>query len=169
MLSNRAVQGDHERPWRCRRIARQQVSLFGRPRKRRTPFRFPRDVSGKSLLLPSTASDIRTAFDMICEQADVRYAVMAEVDDMAMLRLLARDTGALALLPSVVVRDELRSRQLAEYCVVPGLYEQFYAITVKRSYLPPLLKTLFARSEKEVLAMGGTRARPQQRDAAAAE
>ena len=31
---------------------------------------------------------------------------MAEADDMAMLRLLARDTGALAVIPDVVVRDE---------------------------------------------------------------
>jgi LysR family transcriptional activator of nhaA len=72
---------------------------------------------------------------------------------MAMLRLLARDTEAVALLPSVVVRDELRDRRLAEYCTVPGLHEDFYAITVKRSYQPPLLKALFARSGAEVLAM----------------
>jgi LysR family transcriptional activator of nhaA len=39
----------------------------------------------------------------------------AEVDDMAMLRLLARDSGWLALLPEVVVQDELRGGVL---CVV---------------------------------------------------
>ena len=153
VLSNRPVVGDLDRPWRCRRIARQQVGLFGRPRRGRRPFRFPQDLSGRPLLLPSGESDIRHAFDLLCEQVNVRYVVKAEVDDMAMLRLLARDAGAIALLPSVVVRDELRRRQLSRYCLVPGLYEQFYAITVKRSYLPPLLKDLFARSEAEVLAV----------------
>ena len=71
---------------------------------------------------------------------------------MAMLRLLARDAGAPALLPTVVVQDELRSGLLREMAVVPGLYEQFYAITVKRHFMPPLLKSLLAQGEAEVLA-----------------
>jgi LysR family transcriptional activator of nhaA len=153
VLSNRPVQGDSERAWRCRRIARQQVSLIGPPRPKGKPMRFPDDLAGLPLLLPSANSDIRTAFDLLCEQLDIRFRVRAEVDDMAMLRVLARDTDAVALLPSVVVRDELRDGRLQEYCVVPNLYENFYAITVKRSYQHPLLKALFARTEAEVLAM----------------
>jgi len=153
VLSNRPVQGDSEREWRCRRIARQQVSLIGRPLPKGKTMRFPEDLAGFSLLLPSADSDIRTAFDLLCEQLDIRFRVRAEVDDMAMLRVLARDTDAIALLPSVVVRDELRDGRLHEYCVVPNLYENFYAITVKRSYQHPLLKTLFSRTEAEVLAM----------------
>ncbi len=153
VLSNRPVQGDSEREWRCRRIARQQVSLIGPPRPKGKAMRFPDDLAGFSLLLPSANSDIRTAFDLLCEQLDIRFRVRAEVDDMAMLRVLARDTDAVALLPSVVVRDELRDGRLQEYCVVPNLYENFYAITVKRRYQHPLLKTLFSRTEAEVLAM----------------
>ena len=154
VLSNRAVPGDAERSWRCRRIARQQVSLIGAPRRGRKALRFPEDVGRFPLLLPGTDSEIRTSFELLCEQLGVRFEVLAEVDDMAMLRLLARDTGALALLPSVVVRDELRDGRLREYCVVPNLYENFYAVTVKRSYQHPLLKGLFERSGDEVLAMG---------------
>ena len=153
VLSNRPVQGDSDREWRCRRIARQQVSLIGPPRPKGKTIRFPDDLAGFSLLLPSANSDIRTAFDLLCEQLNVRFRVRAEVDDMAMLRVLARDTDAVALLPSVVVRDELRDGRLHEYCVVPNLYENFYAITVKRSYQHPLLKSLFSRTEAEVLAM----------------
>jgi LysR family transcriptional activator of nhaA len=153
VLSNRPVQGDSEREWRCRRIARQPVSLIGPPRPKVRAMRFPADLKGFSLLLPSTNSDIRTAFDLLCEQLDLRFHVRAEVDDMAMLRVLARDTDSVALLPSVVVRDELRDGRLQEYCVVPSLFENFYAITVKRSYQHPLLKTLLSRTEAEVLAM----------------
>jgi LysR family transcriptional activator of nhaA len=152
VLSNRPVQRDAERAWRCRRIARQQVSLVGRPRPK--AFRFPRDVADVSLLLPGTDSEIRTAFDTLCEQLGLKPRVLAEVDDMAMMRLLARDSQAVALLPSVVVRDELQSGRLQEYCVIPSLYENFYAITVERQFQHPLLKTLLARDEEEILAMG---------------
>ena len=71
---------------------------------------------------------------------------------MAMLRLLARDTDAIAVVPSIVVRDELESKVLREHCVVPGLYETFYAITVDRRFQHPLVTSLLTRDEAELLA-----------------
>ncbi|MEZ4279881.1 MAG: LysR family transcriptional regulator [Myxococcota bacterium] len=151
VLSNRSVPPDAERSWQCRRIARQPVSLVGQPRKRRKPFRFPDDLAGARLVLPGPTSDVRARFDLLCDRLEIRTEVLAEVDDMAMLRLLARDTQAIALVPSVVVRDELREGLLEEYCVVPDLHEQFYAITVKRHFQHPALKALLARPDAEML------------------
>ncbi|MGN6525037.1 MAG: LysR family transcriptional regulator [Burkholderiaceae bacterium] len=151
VLSNRRVQATADEPWRCRRIARQPVSLVGPKRLRRRAFRFPDDLADLPLLLPSRDSDIRSGFDLLCEQLGVRYRVQAEVDDMAMLRLMARDSGSVALLPTVVVQDELRSGRLVQYAVVPNLHEDFYAITVQRHFMPPLLKELLVRPEQEVL------------------
>jgi LysR family transcriptional activator of nhaA len=151
VLSNQRVRGSADEPLRCRRIAQQPVSLVGRPRPRRRPFRFPDDLAERPLLLPGRDSDIRAGFDLLCEQLGVRYAIKAEVDDMAMLRLLARDAEGVALVPSVVVRDEIRSGALVEYAVVPDLFESFYAITVPRHFAPPLLRELLARPQDEVL------------------
>jgi LysR family transcriptional activator of nhaA len=151
VLSNRRVHGSSEDPWRCRRIARQPVSLVGRPRGRRKAFRFPDELAEVPLLLPGQDNDIRAAFDLMCEQRGLRYRLRAEVDDMAMLRLLARDSDSVALLPTVVVQDELRSGQLVEYLVVPDLHENFYAISVQRHFSPPLLKALLKQSEADVL------------------
>lgn len=151
VLSNRRVHGGADEPWRCRRIAHQPVSLVGRAGKRRRPFRFPEDLADAPLLLPGRDSDIRAGFDLLCEQLGVRYTLKAEVDDMALLRLLARDAGGIALVPSVVVRDELKSGALVEHAVVPDLVENFYAITVPRRYAPPLLRELLARPERDVL------------------
>jgi len=153
VLSNRRVHGSNDDPWRCRRIARQPVSLVGQPRPKRKAFRFPDELAEVPLLLPGRDNDIRAAFDLMCEQRGLRYQLRAEVDDMAMLRLLARDSDSVALLPSVVVQDELRSARLAEYCVVPDLHENFYAITVQRHFEPPLLKALLKRSEADVLGL----------------
>jgi LysR family transcriptional regulator, transcriptional activator of nhaA len=157
VLASQAVDATSDAPWRCRRIARQPVSLVGPPGE--TPFRFPEDLATRALLLPSRAHAIRAGFDLWCEQRGLRPRVRAEVDDMAMLRLLARDAGAPALLPTVVVQDELRSGLLRELAVVPGLHEQFYAITVKRQFVPPLLQSLLAQGEAEMLAGPGPAAR----------
>jgi LysR family transcriptional regulator, transcriptional activator of nhaA len=157
ILSNRRVHSSAEDPWRCRRIARQPVSLVGQPRPKRKAFRFPDELATVPLLLPGRDNDIRAGFDLMCEQRGIRYRLRAEADDMALLRLLARDSAnSVALLPTVVVQDELRSGRLAEYGVVPDLYENFYAITVQRHFEPPLLKELMKRSEADVLGAGHT-------------
>lgn len=152
VLANRAPQRAPGRSWRCRRVASQVLSLVGR--KRRASFRFPDDLRGEAMIVPGVESEVRAEFEALCEQLDLRVKIVAEVDDMATMRLLARDTGLIALLPSVVVRDELSSRVLHEYCVVPGLRENFFAITVARHYQHPVLRALLTRDEGDILAMG---------------
>ncbi len=146
ILSNRPVTAEGQHPWRCRRIGRQTVCLVGSPRDTATPFRFPDDLATARLLLPGRSSDIRSQFDMFCDEAGLEIRPFAEVDDMAMLRLLARDTGGVAVVPEVVVQDELRSGVLQKYCAVPKVYENFYAITTRRHFQPSALKTLLAKS-----------------------
>lgn len=63
-----------------------------------------------------------------------------------MLRLIARDSGAAALVPAVVVMDELRSGALEEYAFVPSLYEEFRAISVRRQHQHPLVRPLLKRA-----------------------
>ena len=142
VLSNRPVPRDAEANWHCHLVEEQPVSLVGRPISESTPLRFPEDLSDTSLLLPSIESEIRTAFDFLLEQGEIRPRVIAEVDDMAMLRLLARDSGHLALVPPVVVLDELRSGALIERCRIPELQERFYAIIPRRRFPNAIIREL---------------------------
>lgn len=103
------------------------------------------------MVVPGRESDIRSEFDAMCEQLGVRVRILAEVDDMATMRLLARDAEALALVPTVVVRDELHGGVLHEQCAVPGLFESFYAITAERIFQHPLIETALARDERDLL------------------
>jgi LysR family transcriptional activator of nhaA len=151
VLSNEAAPRETAAGWVSRRIAQQPLSLVSRPpkgRRRAAPLAFPRGLDGQPLLLPSPASAVRPAFDLLLEEAGVRPVVLAEVDDMAMLRLLARETGALALVPPVVVRDELDSGSLVERCTLPQLQESFYAISLRRRFAHPLLRPLLQPGER---------------------
>lgn len=142
VLSNVAVSGDAGRDIHSHLIARQPVSLVQRRRRGLRPFDFPASLDGAPLILPGRASEIRLAFDAQLERAGVRPRIVAEVDDMAMLRLLARAGDALALVPPVVVRDELASGLLVERCQVPNLKESFYAVTTTRRFSHPLVREL---------------------------
>ncbi|MCR9184243.1 MAG: LysR substrate-binding domain-containing protein [Halieaceae bacterium] len=147
ILSNRAVAADTSTPWRCQQIAEQSVCIVGPPGKPAKQFRFPHDLGTLPLLLPGPNSEIRNQFDLLCEQHGVEVDPYAEVEDMAMLRLLARDSGGLAVVPEVVVQDELESGKLQRYCVLENVVERFYAITAKRHFELVALKTLLEQSQ----------------------
>jgi len=138
VLANSTAPSDPRSPLRNHLLNEQPVSLVGRPRPGR-PFRFPDDLATEPLLLPSRDSEIRVVFDRILEAAGIQPIVLAEVDDMAMLRLLAREREGVTLVPPIVVRDELESGSLVEHCRIPDLNERFYAIVRMRRFPNRLL------------------------------
>jgi LysR family transcriptional activator of nhaA len=151
VLSNISVQGNAQNRWRCQLIARQQVSVIG-PMNIKHGKLFPQDFKQYRWLLPSQQSEIRGAFDSLCGQWQFEPDILAEVDDMAMLRLLARDSGALSVLPKVVVRDEISRGELEEYVVLPNVFENFYAITTKKDYQPSSLSELLQQQSDNLLS-----------------
>lgn len=145
VLANEALPRERAAGLYSRLIAAQAVSLVSRkPRGKVKKLRFPEDLEGLPLVLPGGDSAVRAAFDAALDLAGVRAVTLAEIDDMAMLRLMARQSGAFTLVPPVVVQDELRSGLLVERCSISQISERFYAITGQRRFMHPLLKTLLA-------------------------
>jgi len=145
VLANMAVPRDAHTRLYSHLLAEQPVSLVARPVRARRQFRFPDDLRDTPLIVPSLQSNIRVAFDLLLEQAGVRPRIVAEVDDMAMLRLLARESSGVTLVPPVVVQQELAERRLVERCRIPQIRETFYAITPSRRFPSPILRDLLAR------------------------
>jgi len=139
-LSNIAVQGNDSQLWQCRLLARQPVAVIGPPGKHSG--NNLADYKGLRWVLPPVQSPVRTAFDALAAQYQLQPEIVAEADDMAMLRLLARDSGALAVIPEVVVKDELQNGRLHKYLTLPQIYENFYIITTQRELLHPQLNLL---------------------------
>lgn len=130
VLANEAVPADLNRPFHCQFLGSQATSLVG-PARLWKPgsLRLPDDLDGLDIALPGPSSALRAQFDAMCASAGVSPRVRAEVDDMAMLRLIARDSGWLTILPEVVVQDELQAGILVLVAQSTLLQEQFYAIT----------------------------------------
>jgi LysR family transcriptional activator of nhaA len=142
VLSNSAAPRDARSTLRNHLLNEQPVSLVGRPRASKRAFRFPEDLRTEPILLPSLDSDIRVAFDRVMELTGIRPIILAEVDDMAMLRLLAREREGVTLVPPIVVRDELEAGVLVEHCRIPEVAETFYAIVQNRRFPNRLLAEL---------------------------
>jgi LysR family transcriptional activator of nhaA len=124
------------------RIAEEPVSLVGRPALLAGREGLAARLTGAPLILPTPESGLRAGFEALRERLGLRLRVAAEVDDMAMMRLLAREGVGLAVLPPIVVRDELASGELQEAERLPGLVQPFHAVTVPRRFPNPLLRVV---------------------------
>ncbi|MDN3652371.1 LysR family transcriptional regulator [Thalassotalea ponticola] len=142
ILSNRAVASDSSTPWRCKLLAQQRVCLVGPNTDQFNALSFPQALAEVKILLPGANNEIRSQFDMFCELHGISVTPYAEVDDMAMLRLLARDAGGVAVVPEVVVQDEIQTGVLKNYGSLESVTESFYAITAKRHWDLPILTEL---------------------------
>lgn len=142
VLSNIPAPRDSENLWHSHLLDRQAVSLVGKRHIAAKRFTFPDDLRHYHLLLPSLDSNIRASFDLLLYQHRIRPVIAAEVDDMAMLRLLVTDSRNLALVPPVVVQDELARGLLYQVHRFDDIQENFYAITPSRRFPNPEVHAL---------------------------
>jgi LysR family transcriptional activator of nhaA len=142
-LTNIEVLGGDQQLWRCQLLARQPVSIIGPPGLE-LGRKFNHRYVDQRWVLPVTDTPVRSGFDGFCAQYQFKPKIFAQADDMPMLRLLARDSGALAVMPEVVVKDELLSGKLVHYMTIPNLFENFYAVAVKKHYPNELINQLLA-------------------------
>ena len=142
VLTNQAAASDALTPFVSHRVTEQRVSLVGPPERVTGRQSLKQLLTVHPVILPTTDSSVRIGFDALVAQRGIRPQIAAEVDDMAMMRLLAREGIGLAVLPPIVVKEELASGLLIEAAKLPGIFEAFYAVTVERRFPNPMLKLL---------------------------
>lgn len=134
VLSNVPLRADQEHAVHNHVLGHAPVFLAGQLPLAARCARFPHWLKGVPLLLPTRQSHVRADFDLLLAGANLKPDIRAEVDDMALLRLLALSGQGLALVSSIVVERELQSHQLQTLIRVPGLAEHFYAISLRRRF-----------------------------------
>jgi LysR family transcriptional regulator, transcriptional activator of nhaA len=149
VLVNQSPPRDLITPFVSHRLAEQRVSLVGVPARIDRQQSLPELLKAHPVILPTADSSIRTGFDALVDRLGIRPQIVAEVDDMAMMRLLAREGIGLAVLPPIVVKDELASGLLLEVDHLPDIAETFYAVTVERKFPNPLLRGLLKTDTPE--------------------
>jgi LysR family transcriptional activator of nhaA len=145
VLANVAPLRDAATDWVPHAIDRQPVSLVGPPKRGRRRKDLAHLLAREPVVVPTVESSIRTGFDALADRLGVRPRIAAEVDDMAMLRLVAREHPGLAVVPPIVVKDELESGVLVEVAQLPELEETFFAISPARRFPNPLLDVVLPR------------------------
>jgi LysR family transcriptional activator of nhaA len=143
VLTNLAPTRDAATQWLLHHLDEQPISLIGAPARLGSRTRTLAELlAGEPLVLPSRDTALRAGFDALASRLGVQPTIAAEADDMAMLRLMAREDLGLAVLPPIVVRDELASGILVEIDRLNEIYETFVAVTVARRFPNPLIAEL---------------------------
>jgi LysR family transcriptional activator of nhaA len=142
VLVNQPPAADAATPFVAHRIEDERVSLVGRPWRLESAGTVAALVAAHPVILPTRESGVRLGFDALMDRLGLVPQIAAEVDDMAMMRLLAREDLGLAVLPPIVVRDELAAGTLREADRLPGIAERFYAVTIERRFPNPMVRAL---------------------------
>ena len=144
VLTNRVPAPDAMTAFIAHPVSEQPVSVIGTPARIGQAETLQALLMGHPIIVPTKESPVRTGFDTLCERLNISPVLAAEVDDMAMMRLLAREDIGLAVLPPIVVKNEIATGLLREADHLVGLTESFHAVTVKRKFPNPLLAGLLA-------------------------
>jgi LysR family transcriptional activator of nhaA len=145
VLVNHPPARDAASPWLAHAMADQPVSLIGTPARVAETPSAALLIDREPLVVPTLESGIRQDFDAFVDRLGLRPKLAAEIDDMAMIRLFARADVGLAVVPPIVVADELARGELVEAAQLPELREPFYAITPRRRFPNPLVRELVDR------------------------
>lgn len=148
VLTNQSPARTEDSNWLIHQISEQPVSLIGYPDKAGKGQSLETLLESEPLILPSKESSIRMGFDALVDQMEISPTIFAEVDDMALLRVLARENVGLAVVPPIVVKDELASGRLAEIEELPLISEVFFALTMPRRFPNPALKKILSAIDK---------------------
>ncbi len=102
------------------RLARQPIGLFVAAAWQSRASTPGEALAEHGVILPTGASSIRAEFDALCARLGIVPSVVAEVDDMAMLRLMAREGIGLAPLPAIGFATNSRREPCARSCGCRG-------------------------------------------------
>lgn len=129
----------------AQRIDQQPVQIHGTP----DLVRFDKlsDLLAHAPLILPTDNVVRAGFQALVTRLGITPNIVADVDDMAMVRLLARAGLAAAVAPAVVVADEVAAGTLITAPFDLQIEEPFYAVTKPRSYPHPRLAALLQQHQ----------------------
>ncbi|MBR9650793.1 LysR family transcriptional regulator [Thalassovita aquimarina] len=148
VLTTQVPHGESASRFAAQRIAEQPVRIHGK-QERLDHATLAELLQNEPVILP-TESVIRTGFENLAANLGIQPRIAASVDDMAMVRLLAREGVGLAIAPSVVVADEIATGALATATFDLGISEPFFAVTLPRKFPHPSLAGLL-RKQSSIL------------------
>lgn len=103
---------------------------------------FPASLHGAPALLPSDNTSLRRAVEGWFREVGVEPRVVAEFEDLALMKVMAAEGRGFIALPSVVAGEAVRRYGFRVLGEIDGCRVQFHAITAERRLVHPAVVVL---------------------------
>ncbi|MFN3243270.1 MAG: LysR family transcriptional regulator [Planctomycetota bacterium] len=124
-----------------------RIGVFGAgPIDARTRRRFPGSLDGAPFVLPVEDNLLRREFEGYCRAAGLRVRIVAEVEDSALAKTLARDDRGLLLAPIVLANTLRKHYGLRRIGELDGLVIPYVACTVAQRVDDPQISRVLERA-----------------------
>ena len=113
---------------------------------------FPQCMDRAPLLLPSSDNQLRSAIDQWLDKLRIYPRVVAEFDDSALMKVFGQEDAGIFIAPAAIEAEvELQYRAV---CIgrVNELKERFYAISVERRVLHPVVAAIMETARESLFA-----------------
>ena len=97
-----------------RLVTRIPISFVGTPKIKREVRRFPKDLAKVPMLVRTSENPIRRTLDAYLREHDVKPKLEIEIDNTLLIRLLALQGRGAAIIDTLTVNDDLKSRRLVK-------------------------------------------------------
>jgi LysR family transcriptional activator of nhaA len=130
-----------------------RVGIFGAPRLARAARRrFPDSLAELPFLLPTTGSALRRSLDAWLDERGIVPAVVAELEDSALIVELGALGAGLLAAPDAIMGDALEARGLQRVGSIDALRERYYAISIERKLAHPAVVAIAGAARRRWFA-----------------
>lgn len=113
---------------------------------------FPRCLDGAPLLLPGSGSQLRSGIDQWLDKQRIHPRMIAEFDDSALMKVFGQDGAGVFIAPAAIEAEVEWQYQVAAIGRVDEVKEHFYAISVERRVLHPVVTVLLNTARESLFA-----------------
>ena len=113
---------------------------------------FPRCLDGAPLLFPSSGNQLRYGIDQWLDKHHIHPRMIAEFDDSALMKAFGQDGAGIFIAPAAIEAEVEWQYQVTAIGWVDEVKEHFYAISVERRVLHPVVSIVLEAARESLFA-----------------
>ncbi|MFC1695663.1 transcriptional activator NhaR [Pseudomonadota bacterium] len=114
--------------------------------------RFPDCLDGAPILLPTGGNQLRAGIDLWLDKQRIQPRLVAEFDDSALMKAFGQEGAGIFIAPAVIEAEVERQYRVKSIGRVDEVKEHFYAISIERRVLHPVVAEVVGKARKLLLA-----------------
>jgi len=103
---------------------------------------FPQCLDGAPILLPGAGTQLRSIVDQWLDKNRIHPRMVAEFDDSALMKAFGKQGAGIFIAPSAIEKEVATQYQVEKIGLVESIREEFYAISVERRILHPVVSVI---------------------------